>query len=883
MEKEKNLKLCGGVFFTLILKARKTPKPNQDECFRELMKIFDRSVDALRGNSLSTIASRFRKCDPTLKSDYIHLGDEVVVDAFCGRLKKSYSSVLDEVVQFAEKYLDLETYGDWLVKALLDIVISDDSIKDNAKLYINPGFLPSYKSEILKGEIDKVYFHNFILGIWQYVCAYCDDNGIGAITYKTITDDNGESRGRSLKEGVIGTGSYDRLDICYEIVSFIENDDKFEEDESAGRFPLIGEDDIAPDLGEFNPEDVFLYHSVNSVKAKGKYATYLSRAYDKHCEKKTFLYETQRAFYDFFVCNDIKRRIVTPIAGLGIKGSGRDNPVISNVCIDTFLQDRNFVIITGTGGIGKSMMMTHFMLSTINKYNESGRIPIFVLLRNYNPEEGDLEDFIFCEFKRHDKDLKLSDMIEILNDGHAVVLMDGLDELKAERREQFNKEIDKLVDNYPDAFYVMSSRPTINFRAYNRFTVYDLQLFTQEQSVKMIEKLDQNVIDRDIQHDFIKDLKANRFNFSYEEKTDFLGNPLFLTIMLLTYEGNHDIPSQRYLFYEQAYDAMAKKHDATKSLTREFSTGLSSRDFQYYFGEFCAITYEQEKYDFTTEEISDCFQEVIEANQIDTTAEAFIDDITGKICLMYLDGDKYYFVHRSFQEYFVAYFFSKQLEQTYDAVLDLLMSRDETDHDSMVLPMLHGIDSKKTELCVFIPFLKELFENQSEKNNYKYYLTKIYPTFCYESGETDEFPDDTSESAIYNFIVNTYDLKECIVGGELPDEDMNVTWEYTYYDKNWDKPEKEESYQLIKTCELPDGYREYYKKKTGEDIEIVGRLHQIDVKQAYASTWGKEAVKMFEDELFPLKKEYIAVKKKYEELKNTYERRSKKSWISRFH
>ena len=97
------------------------------------------------------------------------------------------------------------------------------------------------------------------------------------------------------------------------------------------------------------------------------------------------------------------------------------------------------------------------------------------------------------------------------------------------------------------------------------------------------------------------------------------------------------------------------------------------------------------------------------------------------------------------------------------------------------------------------------------------------------------------------------------------------------------EPNKEEKYQLIKTCELPDGYREYLESKTGEDIEIVGRIHQIDVKQAYSSTWGKDAVKMFEDDSFPLKKEYIAVKKKYEELKNIYERRPKKSWISRFH
>ena len=62
----------------------------------------------------------------------------------------------------------------------------------------------------------------------------------------------------------------------------------------------------------------------------------------------------------------------------------------------------------------------------------------------------------------------------------------------------------------------------------------------------------------------------------------------------------------------------------------------------------------------------------------------------------YQDGTNYYFVHRSFQEYFAAYFFSKQLEQNFDAVLDMLLARDESNDDSMVLPMLYAMD----KMCI---------------------------------------------------------------------------------------------------------------------------------------------------------------------------------------
>ena len=74
--------LSGGIFFNLMLAARKKPLANQKECLKELLCIFDRSAKGLSGNSLVTIASRFRNCDPDLHSDYIRFGDPVVVEEF---------------------------------------------------------------------------------------------------------------------------------------------------------------------------------------------------------------------------------------------------------------------------------------------------------------------------------------------------------------------------------------------------------------------------------------------------------------------------------------------------------------------------------------------------------------------------------------------------------------------------------------------------------------------------------------------------------------------------------------------------------------------------------------------------------------------------------
>ena len=891
MGNEVALHLSGGVFFNLMLAARKKPVANQNQCLKELLYIYDRSAKEMAGNSLVTIASRFRNCDPDLHSDYIRFGDPVVVEEFNGRMRENYASVVGEVKNYADQYLDLEVNGKWLVRALMELVEKDNLIQDNAKFMAIPGGLPAYKQEF--PEMHVVYIYNLLLSVWHYICCTHGMTENGQETYFALADFAGESRPRKFDRSRIGFESHEDVTVSYDM-EIMQDDMKIPAPAAAYVRKLAGKPDKQLEI--FAPvnsavskevESIFSFvvehtHTSDRKAALNRYRTYLNRAREKHSKKKTFLYEMQRDFYGFFVCNDVKRR--ETVCRGERRNDRKDGRVIENVCVDSFEEERRFIVLSGTGGMGKSMMMTHFMLDTIDKNKETGEVPVFVLLRDYNPEAGDLIDFIFGELKRHDMDLHLSDLVELLQSGKGVILFDGLDEIKSENCRRFYKEMENLADSYPEASYIVSSRPTMNFRGLSRFTVYDLQPFSQEQAVEMVGKLDQSVVDPVIQKDFIQDLKCNRFGFDWRERMDFLGNPLFLTILLLAYEGNHDIPTERYLFYEQAYEAMAKKHDATKALTREFATGLNSRAFQNYFGEFCTITYEQEKYDFTPEEISAYFQEVIEANELDTTPEAFIEDVTGKICLIYKDGGKYYFIHRSFQEYFVAYFFSRQLEQRYGAVLDIFQRRDSADHDSVVLPMLFDMEQNKTELCIIIPFLEQVFKDKNDDEAYEYFLEYFYPIICYEQGDVTDFSMGTSESSIYEFIADKYNFKEMIDGDELPEMDYWVDREYVYYDRNWDKDTDDIGTQLIARIDLPEGYERSYMEWTGEEMEVVGKSYEICVVDVYRRSMYEDTLKMLTDDTFPLKKEFYSAKELYMKLKDKYKKkRDRKSFRSRFH
>ena len=81
---------------------------------------------------------------------------------------------------------------------------------------------------------------------------------------------------------------------------------------------------------------------------------------------------------------------------------------------------------------------------------------------------------------------------------------------------------------------------------------------------------------------------------------EFAANPLLLTIMLMTFANYADVPAQMHIFYREAYETLAQRHDASKgAYKREFRTKLTSSRFSDYLSEFCGRTYVEEKYKFT--------------------------------------------------------------------------------------------------------------------------------------------------------------------------------------------------------------------------------------------------------------------------------------------
>lgn len=287
----KNLRLCGGTFFFLLLKANDSSEASQDLRFKYFLNVVDPDAvkDLMDGevDKLHTYASNFRNGrEVPKKGKYIRLGNSQVCSIFKDEMAADKMAGLTRVKKYVDDFVP-ERSRLWLVRALLELIQLDESIPDNKMFYTKPEFMPTYKSELMSGE-SEISFYDFLLGIWFYVYENCDDNSIGERTIKSLSTEvkaNVESEFSSSSIGV--SEQFQGVKVSFDF-GMLEDD---EEEDAVHQIVFMEGDDIAPDLGTFNPESDLLFVSAKQVNntIKGKFAKYIGASYKKHSLKTVII------------------------------------------------------------------------------------------------------------------------------------------------------------------------------------------------------------------------------------------------------------------------------------------------------------------------------------------------------------------------------------------------------------------------------------------------------------------------------------------------------------------------------------------------------------------------------------------------------------------
>ncbi len=445
---------------------------------------------------------------------------------------------------------------------------------------------------------------------------------------------------------------------------------------------------------------------------------YLKKCLKTYGKVKTILYKDEpQPLYDFFVCPNLRFYKNT----------------ISTTSIDDILsltEDKCF-LIQGSGGEGKSILLRHFLLDEVKKKDY---IPVFIELKNFSSFEGQFLEFLHFSIDSINTKLKKEYFDYALDSGCFMFLLDGYDELSDAKQSGFFASLNRLANRYDKNCYIMSSRPLKDEEivSLQKFISLQTMPFSEQQAIQLIENLK---FDKKKKTEFIMQLK----NRLYDSHRSFASNPLLLTIMLLTFDQYASIPEKMYLFYDEAFESLYCKHDASKEgYVRKSNSGLAKDTFRALLSEFCLISFAKHEYEFTYEGLKGSLSKAASLTRIQVDVDAFINDLCKSVCLMFIDGRKYRFYHRSFQEYFAAKCLSEKDSQIMSQAIMHFIEKDSWRTET-VINMIVDMKPDRIGKEVIMPILREHeMEFQNERERFDHFLSWIaFRIYADKKNESD--------------------------------------------------------------------------------------------------------------------------------------------------
>ena len=454
------------------------------------------------------------------------------------------------------------------------------------------------------------------------------------------------------------------------------------------------------------------------IEYRTAYEDYLKNTKDRYGKIKTIIYRRERKdLYSFYEAT-------------GISYAGQ---TLSSSNINNLLEIDSKILVTGTGGIGKSILFKHLFLNSMEVTNF---IPVFIELRSLNTlvnKELNISNLIFKTLVSNGFRLERKYFDDSLEQGAYIIFLDGFDEIHHDKKSSITEEIKVFCEMYASNQVFVSSRPSTEFIGWSDFSEFESLPLTKEQALSLINKID---FDETAKSIFSEELEKKL----YEKYKSFASNPLLLTIMLLTFQKHASIPERLNDFYEEAFVTLFNVHDATKdSFVRDIRSGLSCEDFKLVFSYICFKSYFKGEYEFSETRLHELINSAKEKfkDKFSFNVDDFQEDLVHSVCMLVKEGLEYRFSHRSFQEYFSAWYTCKLPDTTQEKLLDGWLRESSTIQTDSYFYMLFDLQSEKVNSIILKPVMENII-SLYEKEGILSFLKTLFDKFSIKNQEENE-------------------------------------------------------------------------------------------------------------------------------------------------
>ncbi|MBE9138341.1 NACHT domain-containing NTPase [Nodosilinea sp. LEGE 07088] len=318
------------------------------------------------------------------------------------------------------------------------------------------------------------------------------------------------------------------------------------------------------------------------------------------------------------------------------------------------------LIILGKPGAGKTTFLKYLAIQCNEGKFEPDRVPIFITLKDFAEanEAASLLDYIAdCYHVPEAVYPALVDSFQqVFAAGKALILLDGLDEVRREDHQRVIKEIRGFSEQFWQNQFIMTCRIAAWDYVFEKFTEVEVADFDESQIEAFAAKwFNQKPVSPG---QFIRQLNQ------HPRIQQLAVSPLLLTLICLAFEESGGFPSSRSELYREGIDALLKKWDAKRGIQRDqVYKNLSHLRKEDLLSYLALITFKGKELFFKKSVAEQYIADYI-CNLADTDADPEALQIDSEVILQSIEAQHgllierakgiYSFSHLTFHEFFVA-------------------------------------------------------------------------------------------------------------------------------------------------------------------------------------------------------------------------------------
>lgn len=202
------------------------------------------------------------------------------------------------------------------------------------------------------------------------------------------------------------------------------------------------------------------------------------------------------------------------------------------------------MMVLGKPGAGKTTFLKYLAMQCLESNWLPDYLPMFIPLKAFAENENKLNLLAY---------IGGDSVTSILNAGKALILLDGLDEVREEDTKRVIGQIEQLSQQYPDNHFVITCRIAAKEYTFGQFTEVEVADFDDQQINTFARNWFRAKGDTNRAKLFRDKLNEN------EAIKELASSPLLLTLLCLMFEDTTSFPVNRAELYKEGLDVLLKK------------------------------------------------------------------------------------------------------------------------------------------------------------------------------------------------------------------------------------------------------------------------------------------------------------------------------------